>query len=78
MSLSPLPGSLLLTVLMRRFLCNSYLIGVSCRILYSFVGYLYVRASGSITSIGEEIVLKVNTKIQLIFLDGQYKIISGI
>ena len=27
---------------------------VSCRILYSFVGYLYVSGSGSVTSIGEE------------------------
>ena len=29
-------------------------VGVSCRILYSFVAYLYVRRSGSITSVGEE------------------------
>ena len=28
--------------------------GVSCRILYSFVGYLYVSGSGSVTSDGEE------------------------
>ena len=28
--------------------------GVSCRILYSFVGYLYVSGSGSIASVGEE------------------------
>ena len=27
---------------------------VSCRILYSFVGYLYVGGSGSITSVKEE------------------------
>ena len=27
---------------------------VSCRILYSFVSYLYVSCSGSITSVGEE------------------------
>ena len=27
---------------------------VSCRILYSFVGYLYVSCSVSITSVGEE------------------------
>ena len=27
---------------------------VSCRILYSFVVYLYVSGSGSITSVGEE------------------------
>ena len=39
-------------------LCNSYLIvfgvGVSSRILYSFVGYIYVSGSGSIISLGEE------------------------
>ena len=29
-------------------------VGVSCRILYSFVAYLYVSRSGSITSVGEE------------------------
>ena len=29
-------------------------VGVSCRILYSVVGYLiYVRCSGSVTSVGE-------------------------
>ena len=27
---------------------------VSCRILYSYVLYLYVSGSGSITSVGEE------------------------
>ena len=29
-------------------------LGVSCRILYSFVGYLYVSGSGSFTSVGDE------------------------
>ena len=29
-------------------------VGVSCRILYSFVGYLYVSGNGSITLVGEE------------------------
>ena len=29
-------------------------VGVSCRKLYSFVVYLYVNSSGSITSVGEE------------------------
>ena len=29
-------------------------VGVPCPILYSFVGYLYVSGSGSITSVGEE------------------------
>ena len=29
-------------------------VGVSCRILHSFIGYLYVSCSGSITSVVEE------------------------
>ena len=29
-------------------------VGGSCRILYSFVSYLYESFSGSITSVGEE------------------------
>ena len=29
-------------------------VGVSSRILYSIVSYLYVSCSGSITSVGEE------------------------
>ena len=29
-------------------------VGVSCRNLYSFVVYLYVSGSGSLTSVGEE------------------------
>ena len=29
-------------------------VGVSCRKVYSFVVYLYVNGSGSITSVGEE------------------------
>ena len=29
-------------------------VGVLCRKLYSFVVYLYVNSSGSITSVGEE------------------------
>ena len=29
-------------------------VGVSCRIFYFFVGYLYVSDSGLITSFGEE------------------------
>ena len=35
-----------------------FVVGVSCRILYSVVSYLYicVCCSGSITSVGEEIV----------------------
>ena len=36
------------------FLLNVFGVGVSCRKLYSFVVYLYVDGSGSITSVGEE------------------------
>ena len=36
------------------FLLNIFGVSVSCRILYSFVGCLYVRGSGSITSVGEK------------------------
>ena len=35
-------------------LLNVLGVGVSCRKLYSFVVYLYINDSGSITSIGEE------------------------
>ena len=35
-------------------LLNVFGVGVSCRNLYSFVVYLYVNGSGSITSFGEE------------------------
>ena len=31
-----------------------YVVGVSCRNVYSFVVYLYGNGSGSITSVGEE------------------------
>ena len=34
------------------FLLNVFGVGVSCRYLYSFVVYLYVNISGSITSAG--------------------------
>ena len=47
-----------MTILRRWFWCNPYLIlfgvGISCRILYFIVSYLYVSCSGSNTSIGEE------------------------
>ena len=36
------------------FLLNVIGVGVSSRNLYSFVVYLYVNGSGSITSVGEE------------------------
>ena len=55
----PPPGSLLATdrskaVVLVLFLLNVFGVGVSCRKLYSFVVYLYVNGSGSITSVGEE------------------------
>ena len=37
-----------------KFLLNVFGVGVSCRNLYSFVVYLYVNGSGSITSVVEE------------------------
>ena len=53
-----IPCSLLMTVLRQLFWCKSYLmlikVGVSYRILYSTVSYLYVNCNGSITSFGEE------------------------
>ena len=33
---------------------NVFGVSVSCRKLYSFVVYLYVNGTGSITSVGEE------------------------
>ena len=36
------------------FLLNVFGVDVSCRSLCSFVVYLYVNCSGSITSVGEE------------------------
>ena len=53
------PGSLLATdcskaVVLVKFLLNVFGVGVSCCNLYSFVVYLYVNGSGSITSVGEE------------------------
>ena len=35
------------------FLLNIFGVGVSCRFMYSNVSYLYVRCSGSITSVGK-------------------------
>ena len=57
--LKPPPGSLLATdrskvVILVQFLLNGFGVGVSCRNLYSFVVYLYVNGSGSITSVGDE------------------------
>ena len=36
------------------YLLNDFGEGVSCRNLYSFVVYLYVSGSGSITTVGEK------------------------
>ena len=36
------------------FLLNVFGVGVLCRKFYSFVVYLYVNGSGSITSVGEK------------------------
>ena len=52
------PGSLLATdrskaLVLVKFVLNVFGVGVSCRNLYSFVFYLYVNGSGSITSVGE-------------------------
>ena len=59
MSLSPPPPSSLLAtdrsvVVLVEFLLNVFGVGGSCRNLYSFVVYLYVSGSGSITSVWEE------------------------
>ena len=52
------PDSLLATDLSKGWLdvalTKCFGVGVSCRNLYSFVVYLYVNCSGSITSVGEE------------------------
>ena len=53
------PGSLLATdrskvMVLVLFLLNVFGVGVSCRNLFSFVVYLYVNGSGSITSVGEK------------------------
>ena len=55
----PPPSRLLATdrskaVVLVYFLLNVFGVGVSCCILYSFVVYLYVSGSRSITSVGEE------------------------
>ena len=51
-------GSLLATdrsqAVVLMYLLNVFGVGVSCRNLYSFVVYLYVSGSGSISSVGEE------------------------
>ena len=53
------PGGSLATgrswaVILVWFLLNLFGVGVSCRKLYSFVVYLYVNGTGSITLVGEE------------------------
>ena len=41
-------------VILVYFLLNVFGVGISCRILYSIVSYLYVSGSGSITSVWEK------------------------
>ena len=55
MSLSPpLATDCSKAVVLVKFLLNVVGVGVSCRTLYSFVVYLYVNGSGSITLVGEK------------------------
>ena len=84
MSLSPRPGSLLTTdrskaVILVLFLLNVFGVGVSCLVLHSFVVYLYVSRTGSITSIGEERELFVCCCLLVImwFLFGEVSSSSG-
>ena len=48
----------ILFIKIKRFWCNSYLmffvVGVSFRILYYFVSYLYVSRNAASTSVGEK------------------------
>ena len=44
----------ILAVVLVYFLLNDFGVVVSCRNLYSFVVYLYISGSGSITSVVEE------------------------
>ena len=53
-SLSPRIADRSKAVVLVKFLLNVFGVGVSCRNLYSFVVYLYVNGSVSITSVGEE------------------------
>ena len=56
------------------FLLNVFGVGVSCRNLYSFVVYLYVNGSGSITSVGEG---RANLPVIMWFLFGDVSSSSG-
>ena len=47
-------------------------VGVSCRNLYSFVVYLYVSGSGSITSVGEETFSSLRELICLLLFTCYY------
>ena len=52
--------------------------GVSCRILYSFVSYLYVSCSGSIASVEEERAnLSAIVIVIICFLSGEVFSSSG-
>ena len=52
-------------------------VGVSCRKLYSFVVYLYVNGSGSITSVGEERAVCCCLPVIMWFLFGEVSSSSG-
>ena len=57
-------------------LLNIFGVGVSCRNLYSFVVYLYVNGSESITSVGEERA-NLSAVVNLWFLFGEVSSSSG-
>ena len=50
--------------------------GFSCRILYYFVGYLYVSGSGSITSVREERA-NLSAKILLVIMWFLFGVVSS-
>ena len=58
------------------FLLSVFGVGVSCCNLYSFVVYLYVNGSGSITSAGEERA-NLSAVVYLWFLFGEGSSSSG-
>ena len=51
---SEYPSIVFLSIYDYQFVTFMVGVGVSCRNLYSFVVYLYVNGSGSITAVGEE------------------------
>ena len=58
-------------------------VGVSCRILYSIINYLYVSCSGSITSVGEEreslfVCYRLLVIIWLLFVEVLFLLVPGV